>query len=290
MRQLSYPNLASRHRTHKAALSQTVRSSPGASIVSPAVGLADLPGAVLIPTNPDHSILKIPWSRPYLQIGRGPFNMARNDIVMREKRISNVHCRITLGLQGENGSGASSSTVKSWKDGEGEPDVWVEDLGSSNGSFVGARFAPSDPLGQRREGQDAKDAATRRRAVSGTRSYHGQSRRALHIPFRRTAWLQSRGNWEYCWTGSSRGGLRQVSNTGSVSHRPSKADDSLGKGSFAEVRKAVDVETGDLRAIKVSRHRSAADDSKLSSIALLVMQRPSPCFSARLTYVRDWNM
>jgi hypothetical protein len=30
------------------------------------------------------------------------------------------------------------------------------------------------------------------------------------------------------------------------------SDDRLGSGSFAEVRKAVDVETGDLRAIKVS--------------------------------------
>jgi hypothetical protein len=30
------------------------------------------------------------------------------------------------------------------------------------------------------------------------------------------------------------------------------ADRSLGTGTFAEVRKAVDIETGDLRAIKVS--------------------------------------
>jgi hypothetical protein len=32
----------------------------------------------------------------------------------------------------------------------------------------------------------------------------------------------------------------------------SVADHSLGTGTFAEVRKAVDIETGDLRAIKVS--------------------------------------
>jgi hypothetical protein len=38
---------------------------------------------------------------------------------------------------------------------------------------------------------------------------------------------------------------------------PCIANDSLGKGSFAEVRKAVDVETGDLRAIKVGRTKTA---------------------------------
>lgn len=46
-----------------------------------------------------------------------------------------------------------------------------------------------------------------------------------------------------------------------------RADVRLGKGTFAEVKKAVDVETGDLRAIKVSQvaitcdrgHRTPAD-------------------------------
>lgn len=106
------------------------------------LGLGSL-GAVLIPTNPDHSILKIPWARPFLQIGRGAHHLAGNDIVLDEKRVSNKHCRITLGLQGENGSGTSHSMVQSWKEGEAEPDVWIEDLGSSNGSFVnGERVKP----------------------------------------------------------------------------------------------------------------------------------------------------
>jgi serine/threonine/tyrosine protein kinase RAD53 len=37
----------------------------------------------------------------------------------------------------------------------------------------------------------------------------------------------------------------------------------LGKGTFAEVRKAVDVETGDMRAIKVRRPLDLAEDQQI---------------------------
>ena len=92
--------------------------------------LLTTPGAVFIPTNADHAILKIPWQKPSLQIGRGPLGISGNGVVLNEKRISNRHCRITLGLN------QSSEHVQSWRDGEAEPEVWLEDLNSSNGTFV----------------------------------------------------------------------------------------------------------------------------------------------------------
>ena len=63
-------------------------------------------------------LLRIPWSKPYIQIGRGHKSISRNDIVLPEKRVSNIHCRIVLG------------------ECDGEPDVWIEDKNSSNGTFV----------------------------------------------------------------------------------------------------------------------------------------------------------
>lgn len=84
-------------------------------------------GALLIPVNPQHRILKIPWTKSSLQIGRGPPGPTHNDVVLQEKRVSNKHCRISLGIEGENGQ----SSV-----GDDEPEVWIEDLRSSNGTFV----------------------------------------------------------------------------------------------------------------------------------------------------------
>ena len=52
-----------------------------------------------------------------------------NDVQLEEKRVSNRHCRITLGVPD---SQSDSNPLQSWKDGEGEPEVWVEDLNSSN--------------------------------------------------------------------------------------------------------------------------------------------------------------
>jgi hypothetical protein len=95
---------------------------------------ADIQGAILIPINASHSILKIPWSKSSLQIGRGAHVQARNDVILAEKRVSNVHCRVTLGLQA--GNSTPASVIQVWKEGEGEPDVWLEDMNSSNGTFV----------------------------------------------------------------------------------------------------------------------------------------------------------
>lgn len=47
--------------------------------------------------------------------------------MLLEKRVSNKHCRISLGIDGIDGQGPV---------GDDEPDVWIEDLKSSNGSYV----------------------------------------------------------------------------------------------------------------------------------------------------------
>ena len=87
----------------------------------------------MIPINARHSILKIPWTKSALQIGRGPYVPSGNDVELKEKRISNIHCRIVLAparteLQVE--------AIQWWRDSELEPEVWLEDLNSSNGCFV----------------------------------------------------------------------------------------------------------------------------------------------------------
>lgn len=94
-------------------------------------------GAIFISTHSDRGILKVPWSKPYIQLGRGPSTLG-NDVILPEKRVSNTHCRFTLGMQGAKNSELSNdTTTRAWKEGEGEPEVWVEDLKSSNGTFVG---------------------------------------------------------------------------------------------------------------------------------------------------------
>lgn len=66
-----------------------------------------------------------------------------NDAVLQEKRVSNRHCRIYLGLHGGGTGGGKGATshaqaalVQALKDGEAEPEVWIEDMKSSNGTFV----------------------------------------------------------------------------------------------------------------------------------------------------------
>jgi hypothetical protein len=127
MKPLSYHNLNS---TKRRTLSTSARRlNPVGNTVSPSsrkgVEVADDSGAILIPINPQHRILKIPWNRQTMQMGRGPQGPTGNDVVIQEKRVSNRHCKISLGLQGQ------GSSI-----GDGEPDVWIEDMKSSNGTFV----------------------------------------------------------------------------------------------------------------------------------------------------------
>jgi pSer/pThr/pTyr-binding forkhead associated (FHA) protein len=60
-----------------------------------------------------------------MQFGRAPG--ADNDVLLGEKRISGRHCKITLGI---------NPGAHDWKAGEDEPDAWIHDLNSSNGTFA----------------------------------------------------------------------------------------------------------------------------------------------------------
>lgn len=96
-------------------------------------------GALFIPVNAAHSILKLPWSKPILQIGRGGHSKLGNDVVLHEKRVSNTHCRISLGIKELKGSRmgmTEDDLLDELHYREETPDVWIEDLGSSNGTFV----------------------------------------------------------------------------------------------------------------------------------------------------------
>ncbi|WVQ93923.1 hypothetical protein IAU59_001001 [Kwoniella sp. CBS 9459] len=198
--------------------------------------------AVFIPTNAERDILKIPWSKPSIQMGRGPYVLSKNDVILQEKRISNIHCKITLGMQGPNGSGSSSATVQSWKDGEAEPEVWIEDLKSSNGTFVnGARVTT------RRLLQHGDEVSL---GHAGTLDNHD-----VRYIFRSVG---SKG------MKLGQNGSKAPDMVGAVYERYQVLD-RLGKGTFAEVRKAVDVETGALRAIKqIIKHRFAGNEKTLA--------------------------
>lgn len=96
-------------------------------------------GALFIPTNPHHAILKVPWTKHVLQIGRGGHAEVGNDVVLAEKRVSNRHCRISLGLKElrEQRFGMSEEDIlEELHEREEAPDVWIEDMRSSNGTFV----------------------------------------------------------------------------------------------------------------------------------------------------------
>ncbi|KAE8538264.1 hypothetical protein D1P53_005604 [Cryptococcus gattii VGV] len=198
--------------------------------------------AIFISTHSDRGILKVPWSKPYIQLGRGPSTLG-NDVILPEKRVSNTHCRFTLGMQGAKNLELSNDATRAWKEGEGEPEVWVEDLKSSNGTFVnGARINTrrllrhGDEISLGHAGTlDYHDVRYIYRSVGGKRLKNGQA-------------------------SSSSGDLEPV---GQV-YEKYQLLDRLGKGTFAEVHKAVDVETGNMRAIKqIVKHRFAGNDKTL---------------------------
>ncbi|ORY22963.1 kinase-like domain-containing protein [Naematelia encephala] len=195
--------------------------------------------AILIPTNSSHSILKIPWTRASLQLGRGPPGMTKNDVMLHERRVSNVHCRFTLGLQSES-RGTSMEAIHSWKEEGAEPEVWLEDLKSSNGTFVNGEKLKTRRLLQHGDEISLGHAST-------------LDNHEVRYIFRSVGSQGSRAG-----TSSSAKDM-----AGEVYERYQLLD-RLGKGTFAEVRKAVDVETGDLRAIKqIVKHRFAGSAKTL---------------------------
>lgn len=93
-----------------------------------------LPGAILVPSNPKHTMLKIPWSRSYVQIGRGD---PENTVTLKEKRVSNKHCVISPMLPREPRDTADRERMlDQLRNSEAAPEVFIEDKNSSNGTYV----------------------------------------------------------------------------------------------------------------------------------------------------------
>ncbi|TYJ58676.1 hypothetical protein B9479_000512 [Cryptococcus floricola] len=200
--------------------------------------------AIFIPTTADRQILKIPWSKPFIQIGRGPQSLSKNDIVLSEKRVSNKHCRLTLGMPGKSGGPSVNPLYQMWMNGEKEPEVWIEDLKSSNGTFVN-----SVRVTGRRLLQQGDEISLGHQGALPNKDGTVHDVRYIY---------------------------RSVGHTGTVANKSSdpvgqvyeryQVLERLGAGSFAEVYKAVDVSTGDMRAIKqIVKHRFA---SKLSNLQM----------------------
>ncbi|WVQ73992.1 hypothetical protein IAR50_003573 [Cryptococcus sp. DSM 104548] len=200
--------------------------------------------AIFIPTTADRQILKVPWSKPFIQIGRGPQALSKNDIVLPEKRVSNRHCRLTLGMPGKSGGPSVNPLYQMWTNGEKEPEVWIEDLASSNGTFVN-----SVKVTGRRLLQQGDEISLGHQGVLPNKDGTFHDVRYIY---------------------------RSVGHTGAVANKSSdpvgqvyeryQVLERLGAGSFAEVYKAVDVSTGDMRAIKqIVKHRFA---SKLSNLQM----------------------
>ncbi|KAL1407164.1 hypothetical protein Q8F55_006578 [Vanrija albida] len=179
--------------------------------------------AVLIPTNSKHAILKLPWSKPSIQVGRGGPPVA-NDVVLREKRVSNKHCRFVLGTP--NGL-KDEAAVDSFRNSDEDPPVWVVDLGSSNGTFVNGV------------------KVTKRHLDSGDEISLGHQ----------SALDNHEVRYIFRSVGMKGGNKAQQEKVGAVYERYEMLSD-LGKGTFATVKMAVDVESGDRRAIKqITKHR-----------------------------------
>ncbi|GMK56962.1 hypothetical protein CspeluHIS016_0308020 [Cutaneotrichosporon spelunceum] len=197
--------------------------------------------ALFIPMNPAHSILKLPWSKPVLQIGRGPNANVGNDVVLHEKRVSNRHCKISLGvkeLKGTRFCMTEEDILEDMHSREEAPDVWIEDLKSSNGTFVNGKRLSK----QRQLLQHGDEISL---GHQGTADAHD-----VRYIFRSVGTL----------SGQKAPGEGKV---GEVYERYQILE-TLGKGTFAEVKKAVDVDTGDMRAVKlIVKHRFDHDPNTL---------------------------
>ncbi|KAK4687813.1 ser/thr/tyr protein kinase RAD53, partial [Tremellales sp. Uapishka_1] len=212
--------------------------------------------ATFIPINPTHSILKIPWSLPRMQVGRAParYNGVRNDVVILEKRISNVHCTITLGNPSASGFQESQLAVLA-RDSDNEPEVWVKDLGSSNGTYVNGTKITHPTLLQHGDELSLGHQSTMEdhdvryifRSVGGKGQTVGEEKQVGEVYER------------YQFLGT------------------------LGKGTFAEVKKAVDVETGAMRAMKmIVKHKWTGNKKTLNLFKreieiLLLLQHENIC-------------
>ncbi len=96
---------------------------------------------------PDDSITEeLPGESGTARLGRGPYPRF-NDIVFSERRISNKHCvigRLDENVQKRRDTHDIPAQHRRPID-DAEPIVYIEDLGSSNGTYVNGRRIASTP-------------------------------------------------------------------------------------------------------------------------------------------------
>ncbi|KAJ9097700.1 hypothetical protein QFC21_004737 [Naganishia friedmannii] len=190
--------------------------------------------AVFTPCSPSLPTLKLYWPTPgypsdpqdiqgmaplgsngEVRIGRGPYPRM-NDIVLVQKRISNRHCRIYR----------MDQKPGDWRGGGAEPVVYIEDLNSSNGTWVNGKRITKQIL------------------------QHGDEI-SLGSPVK-----TDDHDARYIFRSVGREGER-LDSAGAV-FEAYQFRETLGTGTFAEVKKAIEVETGVVRAIKcITKHKFA---------------------------------
>ncbi|KAJ9123983.1 hypothetical protein QFC22_000774 [Naganishia vaughanmartiniae] len=190
--------------------------------------------AVFTPCSPSLPTLKLHWPTPgfpsdqrdiqgtaplgsngEVRIGRGPYPRM-NDIVLVQKRISNRHCRIYR----------MDQKPGDWRGGGAEPVVYIEDLNSSNGTWVNGKRITKQIL------------------------QHGDEI-SLGSPVK-----TDDHDARYIFRSVGKEGER-LDSAGAV-FEAYQFRETLGTGTFAEVKKAIEVETGIVRAIKcITKHKFA---------------------------------
>ncbi|GHJ88647.1 hypothetical protein NliqN6_5049 [Naganishia liquefaciens] len=196
--------------------------------------------ALFTPCSPSLPTLKLHWpsstypsdprdpvgtaplgSNGEVRIGRGPFPKM-NDIVLTQKRISNRHCRIFRVDQ----------RPGDWRDGGAEPVVYIEDLNSSNGTWVNGKKISKQILNHGDEislGSPVKTDDHDARYIFRSVGSEGERMNSAGAVFEKYQFRET-----------------------------------LGTGTFAEVKKAIEVETGVVRAIKcITKHKFANNPKTL---------------------------